>query len=98
MRSPVQLGRPEEAIEIEAALGRPITKAWQRQRLQAMQMAAQGKWTLQQIVDAAGAGRSTVAVRLKLLRRQGCAAFLRWKEGQGASSQLSLEIQDAIHA
>jgi transposase len=98
MRSPVQLGRPDEAIKIEAALGRPIAKAWQRQRLQAMQMAAQGKWTLQQIGDAVGAGRSTVAVWLKLLRTQGCEALLRWKEGQGAPSQLSLEIQDAIHA
>src|ERR1700712_2660094 len=98
MRSPVQLGRPDEAVKIEAALGRPIAKAWQRQRLQAMQMAAQGKWTLQQIGDAVGAGRSTVAVWLKLLRTQGCAALLRWKEGQGAPSKLSAEIQAAIHA
>jgi transposase len=94
----VQLGRPEEALKIEAALARPIAKAWQRQRLQAMQMAAQGKWTLQQIGDAVGAGRSTVAGWLKLLRTQGFAALLRWKEGQGAPGKLSAQIQAAVQA
>ena len=98
MRSPVQLGKPEEAAKIKAALARPIAKAWQRQRLQAMQMAAQGKWTLQQIGDAVGAGRSTVAGWLKLLRTQGFEALLQWKEGQGAPSKLSAEIQAAIAA
>ena len=85
-------------MKIEAALRRPIAKGWQRQRLQAMQLAAQGKWTLQQIGAAVGAGRSTVAVWLKLLRTQGCEGLLRWKEGQGARSKLSPEIQGAIHA
>jgi transposase len=98
MRSPVQLGRPEAAVKIEEALARPVAKAWQRQRLQAMQMAAQGKWTLQQIGDAVGAGRSTIAAWLKLLRTQGFDALLQWKEGQGAPSKLSAEIQAAIHA
>jgi transposase len=98
MRLPVQLGKPEEAVKIEAALARPIAKAWQRQRLQAMQMASQGRWTLQQIGDAVGAGRSTVAAWLKLLRTQGFDALLQWKEGQGAPSKLSAEIQAAIHA
>ena len=98
MRLPVQLGKPEEAAKIEAALARPIEKPWQRQRLQAMQMAAQGKWTLQQIGDAVEAGRSTVAGWLKLLRAQGLEALLKWKEGQGAPSRLSAEIQAAIHA
>jgi transposase len=98
MRSPVQLGRPEEALKIEAALAQPIAKAWQRQRLQAMQMAAQGKWTLQQIGDAVGAGRSTVAGWLKLLRTQGFDALLRWKEGQGAPGKLSAQIQAAVQA
>ena len=98
MRSPVQLGRPEEAAKIAVALKRPLAKAWQRQRLQAMQMAAQGKWTLQQIGDAVGAGRSTVAGWLKLLRGQGLAALLEWKKGQGAPSQLTAEVQAAVHA
>jgi transposase len=96
MRSPVQLGRPEEAIKIQEALKRPLAKAWQRQRLQAMQMASQGKWTLQQIGDAVGAGRSTVAVWLKLLRTQGLAALLQWKEGQGAPGRLTAEVQAAV--
>src|SRR5215210_6799992 len=96
MRSPVQLGRPEEARKVEAALGRPIAKAWQRQRLQAMQMAAQGKWTLQQIGDAVGAGRSTVAGWLKLVRAQGLATLLQWKEGQGAPGKLTAELQAAV--
>lgn len=98
MRSPVQLGRPEEAAKIEAALARPIAKSWQRQRLQAMHMAAQGKWTLQQMADAVGAGRSTVAGWLKLLRTEGFEALLQWKEGQGAPSKLTLQIQAAIQA
>jgi len=98
MRSPVQLGRPEEAAKIKAALARPILKGWQRQRLQAMQMAAQGKWTLQQIADAVGAGRSTVAGWLKLLRTQGLEGLLQWKEGQGAPGRVSAEIQAAIQA
>jgi transposase len=63
-----------------------------------MQMAAQGKWTLQQIADAVQAGRSTVAGWLKLLRTEGFEALLHWKEGQGAPSRLSAEIQAAIHA
>ena len=96
MRSPVKLGRPEEAAKIEAALARPIVKPWQRQRLQAMQMAAQGKWTLQQIGDAVEAGRSTVAGWLKLLRVQGFEALMQWKEGQGAPSKLTAEIKGAI--
>lgn len=98
MRTPIQLDRPEAAVKIKAALARPVAKAWQRQRLQAMQMAAQGKWTLQQIGDAVGAGRSTVAVWLKLVRTQGFDALLQWKAGQGAPSKLSAEIQAAIHA
>jgi transposase len=98
MRSPVQLGKPEEAAKIEAALQRPIAKAWQRQRLQAMQMAAQGQWTLQQIGDAVGAGRSTVAVWLKLVRTQGVAKLLQWKEGQGAPGQLTAPMQAAVQA
>jgi len=98
MRSPIQLDRPEDAAKIAAALARPLAKAWQRQRLQAMHMAAQGKWTLQQIGDAVGAGRSTVAVWLKLVRTQGFAALLRWKEGQGAPGKLSAQIQAAVQA
>ncbi len=98
MRSPIQLDRPEDAAKIAAALARPLAKAWQRQRLQAMHMAAQGKWTLQQIGDAVGAGRSTVAVWLKLVRTQGFEALLRWKEGQGAPSKLSAQIQAALQA
>lgn len=85
-------------MKIEAALARPIPKAWQRQRLQAMQMAAQGKWTLQQIGDAVGAGRSTVAGWLKLLRAEGFDALLRWKQGQGAPGKLNAQIQAAIQA
>ena len=77
---------------------RPVAKAWQQQRLQAMQMAAQGKWTLQQIGDAVGAGRSTVAGWLKLLRAEGFEALLRWKEGQGAPGKVPVEIQAAIQA
>jgi transposase len=96
MRPPVQLGRPEEAVKIEAALQQPLAKAWQRQRLQAMQMAAQGQWTLQQIADAVGAGRSTVAGWLKLVREKGCAALLAWKPGQGAPARVSAEAQAAI--
>ena len=98
MRSPIQLGLPEVAAKIEAALARPIAKAWQRQRLQAMRMAAQGKWTLQQIADAVGAGRSTVAAWLKLVRAQGFDALLHWKEGQGAPGKLNVEIQAEIRA
>lgn len=98
MRERVQLGRPEDAIRIKAALKRPVAKAWQRQRLQAMQMVAQGKWTLQQIGDAVGAGRSTVAGWLKLLRAEGFEALLRWKEGQGAPGKVPVEIQAAIQA
>ena len=63
-----------------------------------MAMAAQGQWTLQQIGDAVGAGRSTVAAWLKLLRAQGFEALLQWKEGQGAPSRLTAEIQSAIQA
>src|SRR3954469_23163761 len=96
MRSPVHLGRPEAAVKIEEALARPLAKAWQRQRLQAMQMAAQGKWTLQQIADAVDAGRSTVAGWLKLLRADGLAALLHWKPGQGAPAHVSAEVQAAI--
>jgi len=96
MRTPVRLGRPEEAAKIEAALKRPIEKAWQRQRLQAMQMAAQGRWTLQQIGDAVEAGRSTVAGWLKLLRAEGLTALLQWKKGQGAPSKLTAPIEAAI--
>ena len=98
MRERVQLGRPEDAIRIKAALKRPVAKAWQQQRLQAMQMATQGKWTLQQIGDAVGAGRSTVAGWLKLLRAEGFEALLRWKEGQGAPGKVPVEIQAAIQA
>ena len=98
MRSPVQLGVPEAAAEIEEALARPVAKAWQHQRLQAMRMAAQGKWTLQQIADAVDAGRSTVAGWLKLVRTQGFAALLQWKEGQGAPGKVSAEIPAAIRA
>ncbi|MEI9895595.1 MAG: IS630 family transposase [Chthoniobacter sp.] len=94
----MQLGKPEEAAKIEAALKRPVAKVWQRQRLQAMQMAAQGKWTLQQIGDAVGAGRSTVAGWLKLLRTQGFDALLHWQEGQGAPSKLSAQVQAALQA
>ncbi len=63
-----------------------------------MQMAAQGKWTLQQIGDAVGAGRSTVAGWLKLLRTQGFDALLHWQEGQGAPSKLSAQVQAALQA
>lgn len=98
MRRPVQLDRPEEAAKIEAALKKPIAKAWQRQRLQAMQMAAQGQWSLQQIADAVGAGRSTVAVWLKTVRTRGMAGLLEWKEGQGAPSRLTDPILAAIEA
>lgn len=94
----MQLGQPEEALKIEAALQRPLAKPWQRQRLQAMRMAAQGQWTLQQIGDAVGAGRSTVAGWLKLLRAQGLAALLQWKEGQGAPSRLNAQVQGALQA
>ena len=98
MRPRVQLGRPEEANKIEEALKVPVVKAWQRDRLQAMRMAAQGKWTLQEIGEAVGAGRSTVAAWLKLLREHGLEALLRWKEGQGAPGRLSAEVQAAVHA
>ena len=98
MRTPIQLGRPEEAVKIAAALAGPLAKPWQRKRLQAMQMAAQGRWTLPQIGEAVDAGRSTVAGWLKLLRAEGLAALLRWKEGQGAPGKLNAQIQAAIHA
>src|SRR5258708_36916071 len=98
MGLPVQLGKPEEATKIEAAWKRPLGKAWQRQRLQAMQMAGQGQWPLQQIGDAVGAGRSTVAVWLKLVRTQGVAALLQWKEGQGAPGKLTAPMQAAVQA
>jgi len=94
----VQLGTPEEAAKIEAALKRQVAKAWQRQRLQAMQMAVRGQWTLQQIGDAVGAGRSTVAVWLKLLRTQGMAVLLQWKKGQGAPGKLTAPMQAAVQA
>jgi len=98
MRSPVQLGRPEEALKIGAALQRPPAKAWRRKRLQAMHLAAQGQWTLQQIGDAVGAGRSTVAGWLKLLRAEGLGALLQWKEGQGAPGRLTAPVQAAVQA
>ena len=98
MRAPIRLNRPEEAVKIAAALAGPLARSWQRKRLQAMQMAAQGKWTLPQIGDAVDAGRSTVAGWLKLLRAEGLAALLRWKEGQGAPGKLNAQIQAAIHA
>lgn len=98
MRKRVELGRPEEAAKIAEALQGPVEKKWRRQRLQAMQMAAQGKWTLQQIADAVEAGRSTVAGWLKLLRSEGLAALLRWKPGQGAPSQLTPKMQKSIEA
>jgi transposase len=91
-----QLDRPEEAAKIEAALKGVIKKPWQRQRLQAMAMAAQGKWTLQQIADAVKAGRSTVSGWLKLVRTQGAEALLKWKEGQGAPGKLTKQIEEAI--
>src|SRR5262245_46002366 len=98
MRNRVELGRPEEAAKIAEALKGPVEKKWQRQRLAAMQMAAQGKWTLQQIADAVEAGRSTVAGWLKLLRSEGLAALLSWKSGQGAPSQLTPKVQRLIQA
>jgi transposase len=97
MRKAVQLGRPEEAAKIEAALRKPIAKPWQRQRLQAMAMAAQGRWTLRQIGDAVEAGRSTVAGWLKTVRTGGVEALLTWKEGQGAPGRVNEQIQAAIH-
>lgn len=98
MRKPVQLGRPEEAIKIESALLKPVLKPWQRQRLQAMLMAAQGSWTIQQIGDAVVAGRSTVVSWLKIVRTKGVDSLLEWKEGQGAPSQIPQPVQEAIHA
>src|SRR4051812_1026943 len=98
MRPPIQLDCPEEAAKIEAALRAPLAKTSQRQRLQAMHMAAQGEFTLQQIATAVQAGRSTVAGWLKLMREKGLEALLQWKPGQGAPAKLNAKIQAAIHA
>ena len=96
MRSPVQLKSPADAARIEAALREPIDKPWKQQRLQAMRMAAQGQWSLQQIADAVDAGRSSVAVWLKTLREQGFEALVTWRPGQGAPAQVSGEVQKLI--
>jgi len=98
MRPPVQLGLPEEAAKIEAALQQPPAKAWQQQRLQALYMAAQGQFTLQQIADAVSAGRSTVARWIKLVRENGLSALLEWKPGQGAPAQLNAQVQAELVA
>ena len=98
MRSPVQLKSPADAARIESALREPIDKPWKQQRLQAMRMAAQGRWSLQQIADAVDAGRSSVAVWLKTLREQGFEALVTWQPGQGAPARISAEVQQLIVA
>jgi transposase len=98
MRPPVSLDRPKEALKIEAALEEPVEKRWRLQRLQAMRMAAQGQWTLRQIADAVGAGRSSVAGWLKIVREQGVDALLQRKEGQGAPGRVKGKVQAAIMA
>lgn len=98
MRSPIQLGSPADAARIEAALRQPIDKPWKRQRLQAMRMAAQGQWTLEQIAAAVEAGRSTVAGWLKTLRERGFEALVSWQPGQGAPAALSADLQKEISA
>ncbi len=98
MRSPIRLDRPLDAARIEAALQEPIDKAWKAQRLQAMRMAAQGKWTLEQIADAVDAGRSTVAGWIKMLRERGFDALVNWQPGQGKPGVLSLAIQRELAA
>jgi transposase len=92
------LDRPEEAAKIEAALKKPVLKPWQRERLQAMHMAAQGEFTLQEIANAVNAGRSTVAGWLKLVRAKGLDGLLEWKPGQGAPAKVSAKVQEAILA
>jgi transposase len=96
MRPPVRLDRPEEALKVEEALKNPVDKAWQHQRLQAMRMASQGQWSLQQIADAVGAGRSSVAGWLKIVREQGASALLERKKGQGAPGRVGPKVQAAI--
>ena len=98
MRPPVRLDRPKEASKIEAALKEPVEKRWRLQRLQAMRMAAQGQWSLRQIADAVGAGRSSVAGWLKIVREQGVEVLLQRKEGQGAPGRVEEKVQAAIMA
>ena len=98
MRSPIRLGSPADAARIEAALREPVDKPWKRQRLQAMRMAAQGQWTLEQIASAVDAGRSTVAGWLKTLRERGFEALVSWQPGQGAPGALSADLQKEISA
>jgi len=96
MRAPIRLEKPADAARIEAALQEPIDKPWKRQRLQAMRMAAQGQWTLEQIADAVDAGRSTVAGWIKTLRERGFEALLSWQPGQGAPGVLNPVMQKAL--
>ena len=96
MPKTVKLNNPAVAAQVEAALSKPVDKPWKQQRLQAMRMVAQGQWTLRQIGDAVGAGRSTVAGWLKTLREQGLTALLTWQPGQGAPPQVDAQIQEEI--
>jgi transposase len=61
-----------------------------------MRMASQGQWSLQQIADAVGAGRSSVAGWLKIVREQGASALLERKKGQGAPGRVGPKVQAAI--
>ena len=96
MRRAIQLNCPKEAEKILQMLEQGGGKGWQQQRLRAMSMAAQGRWSLQQIADAVGAGRSTVGGWLKIIREKNLSTLLQWKPGQGAPASLSKEVQKAL--
>ncbi len=61
-------------------------------------MAAQGKWTLEQIAVAVDAGRSTVAGWLKMLRERGFQALVSRQPGQSAPGALGADLQQEISA
>lgn len=85
---------PVTAEEVEAAY-KASRKANERERLQAIRMGQQGKWTMAEIGEAMGRGRATIGRWIKAYREGGLEGLLERGHG-GRRSQLTEADRQAL--
>jgi transposase len=78
----LKVAGPATLQEVQAAF-KASQKRYERERLQAILLGQQGRWTLQEIAQALGRGRTTIARWVRVYRERGLEGLGHRATGDG---------------
>jgi transposase len=90
----LKVAGPATLQEVQAAF-KASQKRYERERLQAILLGQQGRWTLQEIAQALGRGRTTIARWVRVYRERGLEGLGHRGHG-GRRAKLTAADQEAL--